>query len=163
MYSFRLCRFFCLCICSLLFGHLEQLLLMLQSHVVDFHVRKCAILQCLLDRQTRIIGMYMHLDYIIVSNTYNRITDRFQICLEIHLLFDIESSVQKYDKFCTISKFYIRFCLRIHRFTAYSLCGARFLLTVHIQIDLFAQKCIVGSGQYLYQSLSAGIHYASLF
>ena len=79
--------------------------MVLQAHVVDLHIGKCTILQCLLDRKTRVIGMHVYLNHIVICHNYDRITDGFQICLKVHLLLDVKGLGKHDDKLCTITEF----------------------------------------------------------
>ncbi len=117
---------------------------MLQTHIVNLQVGERAILQCLLDSQTRVIGMYVHLDYVIVCHTYNRIADGLQIRLEIHFHLDIEGLVQHDDEFRAIAELNLHLrlglplaFLRAHfcLLAAYGLDG---------QVQLLAQEGVEG-------------------
>ena len=144
---------------ALLLGHLEQLLLMLQPHVVDLHVGKCSILQCLLDGQTRVIGMYVHLYYILICHTYNRIAYRLQICLEIHLHLDVEGFVQHNNELGTVPELDFRLFLRILSGSVTRRLHGRRL---HGEIDLLAQIGVQSPCQNLHQPLPAGVHHSCL-
>ena len=57
----------------------------------------------------------MHMDFhdIVVRHHNDRIADRFQIRLEIHLHLNVEGFVQHNDKFRAIAELDIRFSLRL--------------------------------------------------
>ena len=63
--------------------------------------------------------MDMDLDNIIVSHAYDGIADRFQISLELCLVFIRKRLVRHNDKFCTIAEFDISFGL-LSRFYHFS-------------------------------------------
>ena len=100
----------------------------------------------------------MYLNNIIIRNHYNRITDRFQIGFKINFLLYIKGFIQKNDKFRTITESDLPLFL---------LCCFCLWLRLSIlrdrQIQLLPKECIIGTLQHLHQSLSAGIHYTSLF
>ena len=113
---------------------------MFQTHIVDFHIGKRAILQCLLDSQTGIIGMYVHLHDILIRNTHNGITDRLKICLEIYLCLDVERFVQHNDEFRTVTELNFCFGLRTD-ISGYSpLYGTA--LCLNSKIYFFTQKYV---------------------
>ena len=147
-----------------LFGQLKQLLLVFQAHVVDLHIGKRAVLQCLLDRKSGVIGMYVHLYHIVIRHHHDGIADGFQISFEIHLLFDIESLVQKDDKLRAVAEFDLHAGLNVQA-APYALSGSsRLCLGGKIEglLGGFPRKGIKRTVQDLHQSLSAGIHHACL-
>ena len=153
-----LCRFFLcflsLCLCKLL-GILDKLLLMFLTHIVDLHSGELSECQCFLDRKSRIIGVYVNLDNIIVSHTDDGIANGFQISLESDLVLIRKFFFQQNDEFGTIPELDLSRCIsgnpgHIHAASRFD----RFVF------DLFSEKCIVCSADHFQKSLSAGIHNA---
>ena len=80
------CCLFCL-LCSNFFRIFNQFFLMFFTHVIDLDSGQRTIGKSTLDRQSRIIGMYVNLNHFIVSHAHDRITQRAEICLKVHLIF----------------------------------------------------------------------------
>ena len=89
----------------------DQLLLMLLTHVVNLHAGQRTKCECLLKGKTRMIGMNMHFDDLVIRNNDNAVTDILKICLQL-LLHLILISLKHYDKFGTITKLNICRILR---------------------------------------------------
>ena len=148
----------------LLFGQLKQLLLMLQAHVVNLHIGKGAVLQCLLDRKSGVIGMYVHLDHVVVRYHHDGIADGFQIGLKIHLLFNIKGLVQHDDKFGAVAEFDLHLRLRLQASLHASFGRRRLRLLGEIQgvRRNLSGKSVKRAVKHFHQALSAGIHHACL-
>ena len=147
-----------------LFRQLEQLFLMLKPHVIDLHIGKRTILQCLLDCESGVIGMYVHLHHVIIRNHHDGIADGLQISLEIHLLLDIKGLVQHDDKFGAVAEFDLHACLRFQAaLRRYFRSGRlrRFGKVIGVCGNL-SRKGIKRAAKHLHKSLSAGIHHACL-
>ena len=80
----RLCL--CLRFCKL-FRILDQSFLMLFSHIVNLHSGKSAIGQSTFNSLSRMIGMHMHFNDLIVCNQNNGITNRGKEFFKLMLLF----------------------------------------------------------------------------
>ncbi len=114
---------------------------MFQPHIIYFQIGKRAILQCLLDGKSRVIGMYMHLYHIIIRNDYNRISDRFQVFFKIHFHLNIKSSAQHDNKFRTVTEFNLRICLCFQAAGYFG--GCRMLVYGNREVDFFAKIRII--------------------
>ena len=110
-----LCRLLLLLFLSLLFRELlrilDQLLLMFFSHVIDLHTGKSTISQSPLDRLSRMVGVYMNLDNLIICDKNDGITKRSQKFLKFMFFFQRKRFIQKNNKLCTVAKFNISLCL----------------------------------------------------
>ena len=139
-----LCRFLFLLFFCLLFGKFlcvfDKFFLMFFAHIVDLHTGKGSISQCTLDRLSRMIGVHMDFDDLIVCNENDGITDGSQEFLEFVFFFDRKRFVQKDDEFCTVTEFDIRLCL----WRDLGHCRSRSLLKVGI-IYFFAEEAVNGT------------------
>ena len=139
-----LCRFLFLLFFCLLFGKFlcvfDKFFLMFFAHVVDLHTGKGSISQCTLDRLSRMIGVHMDFDDLIVCNENDGITDGSQEFLEFVFFFDRKRFVQKDDEFCTVTEFDISLCL----WRNLGHCRSRSLLKVGI-IYFFAEEAVNGT------------------
>ena len=76
--------------CFLLFCQflriLDQLFLMLDTHVIDLHIGQEAVAESFLNRVTRLVRVNVNLDNVIQRDKYDGITDGFQITAEFVLL-----------------------------------------------------------------------------
>ena len=135
----------------------DQLLFMLQTHVINLHIGQCTISQRSLDRQSWIIRMYVYFDNFAVRHDYNRITNGLKICLELQLCLFTEFLVQHDNKLCTIAKLDLSLCLRtdLDRFSL--------LLTFEGIIHLFARQNVICAFEHLHKSLSAGVYHSCFF
>ena len=102
--------------------------------------------------------MHMNLYDIIISHTYDRISNGLQIRLELCLVLICKGLLSHDNKFCTIAKLDIRLLL----FRRPNHGSACFCSHSSI-INLFSGKSIISSMKNLDQSLSAGINHASFF
>ncbi len=119
----------------------KKLFLMLEPHIVNLHVGKCAILQSLLDCESRIVGMYVHLDHVVICNYHDGITDGFQIFFEINLLLDVKIPGEHNNKFRTVTEFDVSLGLGAHTsLDRLHMCHLR-----NGQIKFLAKKCIVST------------------
>ena len=73
-------------LCNRFLCILEQTLLMLLTHIVNLDLAKRTMCQGFLNGKSRIIGMYMGLNDLIICNNDDRITDGFEIALVLLLL-----------------------------------------------------------------------------
>ena len=78
---------------------------MLLPHIIYLHRSKCTVGNGLLKSKSRMIGMHMYLDYILVGYAYYGITYGLQVFLEISLCLLIEDMIQHDYEFRTISVF----------------------------------------------------------
>ena len=83
--------------------------------------------------------MYVYLNHIVIRHHHNGITDRFQICLEVQFMFDIEIPAKQDNEFCTITVF---------DFHIAAILGGGFRLCLFpgcadTEINFLAKKCII--------------------
>ena len=131
---------------------------MLFSHIVNLHSGKSAIGQSTFNSLSRMIGMHMHFNDLIVCNQNNGITNRGKEFFKLMLLFLWNSLVQKDNKLCTVAEFNI--CLSLRRNFCHRRCTALFKNRI---VDLFAKEAVHSASQHFQKALSAGIHYSRLF
>ena len=103
--------------------------------------------------------MYVYLHDLVICYQNNRIADGHQKFLEAVYFLVWKGLVQKNNKFCTVSKFNIRFCLRGN--LRYRRCRGSFLKCS--VVDFFAKVAVKCAAEYLKESLSTGVYYACLF
>ena len=129
--SLLCCEFLCIT---------NQLLLMFLSHIVNLHTRQLSISECFLNCKTRIICVHMDFHNLIICNTYNRISDRFQISFKFHLICLCKMLFCHDDKFCAITKLNMCSCILADScHSSITSCGNRAI------IYLFAKKCIIST------------------
>ena len=127
------------------------------AHVVDLHTGKGSISQCTLDRLSRMIGVHVYLDNLIISYQDNGITDGIQKFTETVDLILWKRFFKKDNKLCTISKFDICLCLRRNLCDLRSCC---FKLGI---IHFFSMISVDGTTENFQKSLSARIHNTCFF
>ena len=96
--------------------------------------------------------MYMNLNNLIICHTHNRITQRTQILLEIHLIIIRKLFVQHDNKLCTITKLDVSFSLRrnLHNLGTFSCIKGKINFLAHERI----KRTLKNNDK----TLSAGIH-----
>ncbi len=87
--------------------------------------------------------MYMYLYHVLIRYDYDGITDRFQICLEIHLRLNIKHLIQHDNKLGTVTEFDIRICLRLQAGSRRLTARMGSVFCVERQINLFTKVGII--------------------
>ena len=156
--SMILWRFFvfCLFFCKF-FRIFDQFFLMFFSHIVNLHAGKLTIRECAFKSLSRMIGVHVYLDNLIISYQNNGITDGIQKFTETVDLILWKRFFKKDNKLCTISKFDICLCLRRNLCDLRSCC---FKLGI---IHFFSMISVDGTTENFQKSLSARIHNTCFF
>ena len=139
---FSLLIFLCLLCCDL-FCVLDQALLMLLTHVVDLHSGQLSVRQRLGNCFSRIVGMYVYLNQLVVCNENDRISDSVQKIFECINLFIRKRVFQHNDKLGAVAEFDFFFCL-FGRSDKFCLCFRH----LEIQINLFPEERVICALQY---------------
>ena len=85
---------------------------MFLAHVVDLHAGKLTVCERTLKCLTRMIGVHVYLNDLIVCYQYNGITNGIQKFTETADFFLRKRFLKKDDKLCTVTKLDICLCLR---------------------------------------------------
>ena len=130
---------------------------MLLTHIVNLHAGQRTIRKCFLNRQTRIIGVYMYLYNIIISYYYNAVTDLLQIFLKLTLDY-IFAAFQHNDKFRTITKADILFFRSADRSIDHAGCCT----CIHCEIRCLTLQGIERTANKCHQTFPARINNSRL-
>ena len=142
---------------------LDQPLIVLLPHIVDLHAGQLSVGKTLLDREAGIIGMHMDLHEFVRRDTYDRIADGFQKCLELRLFLLRERRFKKDDELGTVSELDVGSVQggSVHRHAGSALRGGAALLQSHF--PAFSGDPFQCAFDDHHKALPAGIHNTGLF
>ena len=146
-----------LCKGGLHFRLLEELLLMLDPHVVNFHPAEAAVFQSLLKGKSRMIRVHMNFHDVIIRDQHQTVSDGGEEGFQLLFLHFGERFFEIDDEFGAVSELDV---IRADFFMSLR-CGLRHLCagrSFEGQIQFLPVERVHTALEHGHQSLSAGIH-----